>query len=306
VVIPKKKGALRVTVLDGRSQLPLAGAWVSFMEGSDVGGTTGPDGKVRVEAEPGNVTLAVARDGYELLTEPVTVASGEEKLVTVQMQQVAPDATVRGRLIGEDGLPLRAAVVLSAPGTLPALPAEPQIFEGAFELAVQHGSYALNALAPGYRCTPIQVELRPGETATRDLALRRIAGEPRVRATPQGLEIAAPIGFARGQAALDPTAHAVMLEVAQALKTEKRALQVVARAAPGEAASEAVAQRLSEARALAVIEFLKSRGARVELLSPRGAGVAKPGQPLLELRAPPEGPRAQVRKIIQTEVSLVP
>src|SRR5207248_8097802 len=118
------------------------------------------------ESDPGSATLAVARDGYELLTEVVTVASGEERLVTVQLQQITPDATVRGRLVGEDGQPLRAAVVLSAQGTLPA---EPQIFEGSFDLAVQHGTYELNALSPGYRCTPIQVELRPGETASRDL-----------------------------------------------------------------------------------------------------------------------------------------
>ncbi|HUJ27497.1 MAG TPA: carboxypeptidase regulatory-like domain-containing protein [Myxococcales bacterium] len=289
----KPKGALRVTVLDAKSALPLAGAWVSFIEGSEIGGTTGPDGKVRVESEPGSATMAVARDGYELLTQPVTVASGEERQLTVLMQQVAPDASVRGRLVGEDGLPLRAAVVLSVPGTPPALPAEPQVFEGAFDLAVQHGSYELNAIAPGYRCTPIQVELRPGETSTRDLQLRRIAGESRVRASAHGLEIAVPIGFAKGLPGIDPSAHAAMLEVLQALKGERRALEVVARVAPGELADEAAALRLSEARAQAVIEFLKLRGVRAGQLTSHGAGRAREGQPLLEFRVTPQGPRAE-------------
>lgn len=275
----KQKGALRVTVIDARSLLPLAGAWVSFFEGSDVGGTTGPEGKVRVEADPGTATMAVARDGYELLTQPVTIVSGEEKQIAVQMQPVPPDATVRGRLLGEDGLPLRAAVVLSVPGTLPALPAEPQIFEGRFELALQHGSYELNAVAPGYRCTPIQVELRPGETATRDLELRRVAGEPRVRMGGNEVEIAQPIGFSG--AAPDAASLPLIGEIARALKGGLAPIEVVARAE--KSAGETEALRLSEARARAVVELLKERGVRQEM-RPRGAGAARDGQPLLEVK----------------------
>jgi len=286
VVVEKKKGkaVLQVTVLDAKTQLPIAGAWVSFLEGTDVGGTTGPDGRVRVEADAGSATLAVARDGYELLTQPVSVAAGEEQKLAVQMQEVAPDAAVRGRLLGEDGMPLRAAVVLSAPGTLPALPAEPQIFEGAFSLAVQHGSYELNAIAPGYRCTPLQVELRPGETATRDLELRRIAGEPRVRMGASQLEIAQPIVFA-GEAP-DAASLPVLAEIAQALKGDRAPLEVVARVEPGAPAGADEVVRLSGARARAVIELLKAKGLKQEL-TPRPGGLARPGQPLLELKVVP-------------------
>ena len=286
----KPKAVLRVTVLDARTQLPLAGAWVSFVEGSDVGGTTGPEGLARIETDAGTLTLAVARDGYELLTEPVTLAAGEDKSVTVPLQAVAPDTTLRGRIAGEDGLPLRAAVFVSVAGTLPSLPgaggSAPQVFEGSFSFALPHGTYELNATAPGYRCTPMQVELRPGETVTRDLELRRIAGEPRARLSEQGVEIGAPIAFAPGRESLDPSAHGPLLDVAQALKAEKRVLEVVARVAPGEVEDEAEAQRLSEARARGVIEFLRARGVRVEILSPRGLGLARAGQPLLELRVP--------------------
>lgn len=287
-VKPKPKAVLRVTVLDARTQLPIAGAWVSFVEGSDVGGTTGPDGKARLETDPGTLTLAVARDGYELLTEPVALTATDETLLSVSMQPVAPDATIRGRLVGEDGAPLRAAVILSVAGTLPALPSAPQVFEGAYSIAVQHGTYELNATAPGYRCTPQQLELRPGETVTRDLEMRRIAGEPRARLSEQGVEIGAPIVFAIGRETLDPSAHGPLLDVAQALKAEKRSLEVVARVAPGEVDDDAEAQRLSEGRARAVIDFLKARGVRVEILVPRGLGQARIGQPLLELRVPPQ------------------
>ena len=153
----KPKAVLLVTVLDAKTQLPLAGAWVSFVEGTDVGGTTGPEGKVRVETEAGSPTLAVAREGYELLTEPVTLSASEEINLIISMQPVAPDAAVRGRIVGEDGLPLRATVFVFVPGTLTGGTA-PQVFEGAFNFPVQHGSYELDATAPGYRATPSKVE----------------------------------------------------------------------------------------------------------------------------------------------------
>ncbi len=307
--IAKEKSVLRVLVLDARTQLPLAGAWVSFVEGADVGGTTGPEGRVRVETEAGTVTMAVARDGYELLTEKVTLAAGEEKELAVQLQSVAPDAILRGRITGEDGLPLRAAVLISVAGTLPALPgaggSSPQVFEGTFELPLQHGSWELNASAPGYRCFPQQVEVRPNETVSRDLLMRRIAGEPRARSGPLGIEIGAPILF-RGEA-LDSSAHGVLLDVVAALKAQSRALEVVTRVAPGEApGDEAEAVRLAEIRARAVIDFLVSRGVSASLLTPRGMGLAKPGQPLLELRAPSPKPRASLDLRIPLEVSRVP
>jgi hypothetical protein len=297
-----------VVVLDARTQMPLAGAWVSFVEGSDVGGTTGPEGRVRVETDAGALTLAVARDGYELLTEPVALLAGDEQQLTVSMQPNAPDATLRGRIAGDDGAPLRATVFVSVAGTLPALPgaggAAPQVFESAFSLPLQHGTYELNAAAPGYRCTPMQVEVRPGETVSRDILLRRVPGEPRARLSAQGVEIAAPIAF-RGPA-FDAPAHGVLLEVVQALKGEKRALEVVARVSPAEAPDEAEAVRLSEARARAVLEFLRARGVRGEILVPLGLGHARPGQPLFELRLAPQKPRAWLLPGIPMEVSRDP
>jgi hypothetical protein len=305
-----QRAVLRVVVQDGRTQLPLAGAWVSFLEGSDVGGTTGPDGRVRVETDAGTVTLAVAKDGYELLTERISLLAGEEKERTVALQPVAPDATVRGRIAGEDGLPLRATVLISVAGTLPALPgaggSEPQVFEGSYNLPLQHGTWELNASAPGYRCTPQQIQLRPGETASRDLELRRIAGEPRARLSADGVELGGTVSF-RG-AAVDASSHGLLLDLAQALKGEKRTLHVIARVGPKDTLEdEAQAVQLSEARARAVIDFLVSRGVRADLLLPRGVGFAREGQPLLELRVAASGPRAQLERIpMMMEVSRDP
>lgn len=291
---PKAKAVLRVTVLDAKTALPLAGAWVSFVEGSDVGATTGPEGHARLEADAGPATIAVARDGFELLTEPVTLVAAEEKKLVVQLAEVAPDATVRGKIVGEDGAPLRASLLLLPSGTLslPGAPgAEPQAFEGSYELPVQHGAWDLAVFTPGYRATPASLQVRPGETASHDFVLRRIAGESMVRLGPAGVELAQPIKFLPGRETIAPASTNLLAELAQALSSERRALVVIARVDPFDRSDEArdgeAAQRLSIARARAVVELLRAKGVRVELEA-RGAGLGKIGQPLLELRIPAE------------------
>lgn len=303
-----KRQVLHVTVLDARTALPLAGAWVSFVEGSDVGATTGPEGHARLETEATAVTVAAARDGYELLTVPLVLAGADERKLVLQLQPVAPDATVRGKLTGEDGGPLRASVLLFPSGTL-TLPgsggAEAQVFEGSFSFQVQHGSYDLSVSAPGYRGTPSTVELRPGETRTRDLVLRRIAGEPLVRLGPAGVEISQPVAFVAGEATLAPEALPVLQELAFALLAESRPLVVEARVDPfdpSDAARDgAGALRLSDARARAVVDHLRGKGVKLSL-QPAGGGLAHPGQPLLELRVAPPAERKPGAALLNHEV----
>jgi outer membrane protein OmpA-like peptidoglycan-associated protein len=110
------------------------------------------------------------------------------------------------------------------------------------------------------------------------------------------VEISEPITFAPTREALEPPAFPILAEVAKALEPEKRLLEVVARVEVSEMADEAEALRLSEARARGVIDYLRDKGVRGEILVPRGAGLARPGQPLLELRAAAQKqPRTQLR-----------
>ena len=302
VTRPREKAVLRVLVTDAKTDLPIAGAWVSFVEGSDVGSTTGPEGRARLEAEPGNATLAVARDGYELVTEPIVLAAGAEKQLAVALTPVAPDGWIRGRLVGEDGAPLRAALTALLSGTLPSLPgtggAQPEVFEGAYTFALQHGVYELVATTPGYRASVQHLELRPGETLSRDLVLRRVAGEARARLGPLGAELSEPLRFTPAQASLGAASGPLLDELALALLLEQRTLEVIARVDLAELTDEAEALRLSDARANAVIDALRTRGVRDGLLKPRGAGLARVGQPIVELRAlAAQKPRSQLRPV---------
>ena len=321
--VAAEKGRLSVLVLDARTEQPVSGAWVSIFEADDAGATTGPDGRVRLEAQPGSVTLAVAREGYEPYTEPATSVAGQERPVTATLLPVQADAKVRGRIFGEDGELLRATISVqsasaaAAPvqsggvviagatssaaaavaavtaaaagqGAAGASPAEPMEFEATYALPLPHGSWIVTATTPGFRAEPLKVELRPGETLSRDVVLRRVAGEPIARIIGARLEVARPVVFASSGASLLSSSLPVVAALAAALHGVSGPVTVAVRVEAsdlGVGADDAVAaQRLSDKRAEALLAALVQQGVPASQLTPRGLGLSKPGQPLLEMR----------------------
>jgi outer membrane protein OmpA-like peptidoglycan-associated protein len=329
--VAAEKGRLAILVLDVRSEQPVTGAWVSILEADDAGATTGADGRVRLEAQPGTVTLAVAREGYEPYTEPATSVAGQERPVTVQLQPVQADARVRGRIFGEDGELLRATITVQpasasaapvqsggvvvagatssaaaavaavtfaaggqpsgAPSSAGSAGPEPLEFEATYTLPLPHGSWVLAATTPGFRAEPLEVDLRPGETVSRDVILRRVAGEPIARVTGARLELARPVVFAASGANLLGSSQPVVAALAAALRGVAGPVTLAARVEAsdlGAGADDAVAaQRLSDRRAEALLQALVQQGVPRSQLVARGLGLGKPGQPLLEVRLQP-------------------
>ena len=296
--LPAPRARLQIAVADARTQQPLNGAWVSIIESTDVGKTTGSDGRVELQALPGAQTLAVARDGYELVTQPVQVAAGAELRISIALQPLPADATARGRILSDDGQPLRANVevlsVAAQPGATSAGASvlDGHLFEGEYALALPHGSYLVVAAAPGYRAQPARIELRPGETVSRDLILRRTAGEPLARVSGAGVEFSSLIPFAPGTATLEPAAQTPLADLASVLaKDGGLPLQLIARVATAELGpgpiDSARALALSEDRARALADALVARGAPRSLLAARGLGAATAGEPLIEIRMAP-------------------
>jgi outer membrane protein OmpA-like peptidoglycan-associated protein len=320
--VAAEKGRLSVLVLDARSEQPVGGAWVSIFEADDAGATTGPDGRVRLEAQPGAVTLAVAREGYEPYTEPATSVAGQERPITALLLPVQADAKVRGRIFGEDGELLRATLSVQAAGAAAPVqsggvviagatssaaaavaavtaaasaqaapgspPAEAMEFEASFSLPLPHGSWVVTATAPGFRAEPLKFDLRPGETLSRDVILRRLAGEPIARIAGARLEVARPVVFASASASILGSSLPVVAALAEALRGVTGPITVAARVEASDlgvgADDAALAQRLSDRRADALVAALAQQGVPVSRLTARGLGLSKPGQPLLEVR----------------------
>jgi outer membrane protein OmpA-like peptidoglycan-associated protein len=269
------------------------------------------------------VTLAVAREGYEPYTEPATSVAGQERPITALLQPVQADAKVRGRIFGEDGELLRATLSVqsasaaaapvqsggvviagatssaaaavaavtaaaSAQASSGASPAEAMEFEATYTLPLPHGSWVVTAITPGFRAEPLKVDLRPGETLSRDVILRRVAGEPIARIAGARLEVGRPVVFASSGANLLGSSLPVVAAVAAALQGVAGPITVAARVEAsdlGLGADDAVAaQRLSDRRAEALVAALVQQGVPKGQLTARGLGLSKPGQPLLEVR----------------------
>ncbi len=278
------KAHVNVVALDARTRLPVAGAWVAWAEGGEPGVVTSLDGKARLEHEAGLATVAVAHEKYELFTDSLTLAPGEERQLSLALVPNEADSTLRGRIAGEDAVPLRASLqpIAAAAGK----PLEPRWFEGSYSFAVPHGQYTLQIASPGFRADSLKLEVRPGETVTQDVLLRRIAGEPTARLGPQGVELSRPVPFVPTRSALFPVAFPVLNELAALLQKDGRAFVIEVRVegddlAPG-GDLETEGQALSADRARAVADYLQGRGVPKGKLRPRGGGLARAGQLLFE------------------------
>jgi hypothetical protein len=293
------KARLVIVATDARTHLPVAGAWISFVESTDPGATTMPDGKARLEHDAGPATIAVAHEKYELWTEPLVLAPGEEKQIVVSLMPNAADATVRGRIASEEAVPLRAQISLTAISG-GARPERARWFEGTYSVQVSHGQYLLQLATPGFRAEPVRIEVRPGETITHDFVLHRVPGEPTARSGPAGVEMSRPIPFVSSRSALFPVAMPVVVELAEVLSRETRPLVVEVRVEADDltagADADAQALLLSSERARALVQLLEEKGVRKGLLKAHGGGLAKAGAPLVEIAPPAEErpPRSQL------------
>ena len=286
--IAEGKGRISVLVVDSHTQQPLPNAWVSALELSDLGTTTGADGRASLDAPPGGLTLAVAHDGYDPYSDSVRAEEGKESELTIALQPQLMDATVKGRIVGEDGQPLRASIELQpllGAGPL-STGSEPPIFEGSFSLSLPHGSFNLVARAPGYQAAPLRVSVLPGEVASREVQLRRVPGEDLARAAPSRVEFTPRLSFIAGTAQLQPASIAALADLERVLENAGP-VTVGVRVDPSELASgedELTALLLAEQRAQAVVEALVIRGLPRSQLQAHGFGIAKEGQPLLEIK----------------------
>ncbi len=289
--IAQGKGRIALLVIDSRTQEPLENAWVSVVELNDLDAMTGADGRAQLDAAPGPLTLAVAHDGYDPFSAGATIFEGQMRELTVALQPQLTDATVRGKIFGDDGRPLRASVELvglnGAGAASGGTPVEAPIFEGSYSIALPHGSFNVVAHAPGYRAEPVRVEVLPGEVASRDLRLHREAGEPIVRVTPTRVELSERFGFRPGTAELLPGALAPLSAVAAALVRAAEPVTVGVRLEASDLTlgeDELVGLLLAEQRAKAVADALVARGVARARVQSHGLGIAKEGQPLLELK----------------------
>jgi len=158
---PPPPGRLKVTVLDIRGRVPLAG--VSVKAGlvevqSDAQGLALLEG-----VPPGPVELQVAAEGFRPMREAVIVVEGEE--VSLELPMLPAGQLVPATLTGQvrsvrEGMPLQAT--LSIPEARVRLRTDSR---GTFQVQLKQGRYRVSFSAPGHITQTKEISVREGEQA---------------------------------------------------------------------------------------------------------------------------------------------
>lgn len=167
-------GSVLVTITDGATDGPLAGATV----------TLAPTGRTQVSAADGTVrfrqvaagayTVSATREGYlDAPAVPVTVVADAEATAALALAPVPTTGAIAGRITdAADHAGLAGATVTTEPATTSAVTAA----DGSYELAgLAPGSYRVHATADGFHeVTSEVIAVTAGASATADLALEAL------------------------------------------------------------------------------------------------------------------------------------
>ena len=146
--------------------------------------------------------------------------------------------------------------------------AEPTDDPGVHEVQVDPGKHVLWARARGYVPQRIDIRVPPNGTVERTVALER----SRVVVTEDRIEFSGTVYFAFDSARLEPESHDLLDEIALVIN-EHRSLRLIrVEGHTDKHGTDEYNQRLSEARAQSVLDYLVTKDVEPERLESRGYG----------------------------------
>ncbi len=234
-------------------------ASVSF-PGSDVVGvnTDAGSGMYSVQLDKDTYSILVAADGYVSATETIEIPSGENITKNFALQSV--DGTVTGTVTeAVTGEALEALVVVStnAQGSTDR--------SGAYSIECTAGTRTFTASAAGYANQSRTVEVIAGESVVQDFQLSIQLNFENVY-------------FDTGRHNLRPDAKIILDRVAEMLVSNPGVSVMITGNTDSDGTPE-YNQELAENRALAVRNYLISKGVSEESLSTVGYGEDRPAAP---------------------------
>ncbi|MFP2963831.1 collagen binding domain-containing protein, partial [Myxococcus sp. 1LA] len=157
--LPPPTGALRVTVVDARTGVPLPDVRVTV---GSVQARTDLTGEAVVkDLAPGPVSIAVAAAGFRSADEAVVVVAGQESSLSVPLaaERKGTQATLSGQVRSvRGGKPLSATLLVTKARVRARTDAK-----GAFNVQVRGGTYRITISARGHRSQTKVITLREGE-----------------------------------------------------------------------------------------------------------------------------------------------
>ncbi len=145
-------------------------------------------------------------------------------------------------------------------------------FGGVAELKLEPGSYTIVATAPGFRREAIELVVEPGAQRDRTVVFR----EARAQVEGDRIRFNGKIYFEVDKAVLEPRSFDLLDEIADVLDEHPDIRKVLVVGHTDSDGSDAHNLELSDARALAVMNYLISAGVQADRLESKGMGEAEP------------------------------
>jgi outer membrane protein OmpA-like peptidoglycan-associated protein len=283
-----KEGIIAISVNDIDTDEPLK-AIVNFRDSTLGVYETNEMGKLSISLKAGVYHMRISKDEYIPREAAVTVRPGSEvNINTVLRKKVEPKGTLTGTVSSfRERIPLKAVVEFL--GTkIKAI--ESDSIKGVFKTELPTGTYNINVSSEGFLPKTFPLEINEGETTVINVQLVEKLEEKK-KLVLRG------ITFATGKSTISPEGYSILDRVLEVLKANKN-VKVEIGGHTDAVGSASYNQRLSEARAMSVRQYLIQQGIVPARLIARGYGESKPIAP----NTTREG-RAQNRRIEFTVIS---
>jgi len=286
--VKPKKGVIALSVNDIDTDEPL-GALVSFRDTTVGIFQTDKNGKAKISLLPGLYHIKVSKEGYTAREASVTVeAASEVNINTVLRKKKERRGMFTGTVSSyREKTPLAANIEFLGTEMNP-IASDPE--KGIFKAELPTGTYNINVFTEGYLPKTFPIEIRDGETTVKNIQLMEKLEEKK-KLVLRG------INFSSGKSTILPEGYAILDKVVEVLKANKD-VKVEISGHTDAVGSASYNQRLSEARAQSVRQYLIEHGLDTSRLVARGYGESKPIAP----NTTREG-RAQNRRIEFTVIS---
>lgn len=278
-----KTAKVEGTVIDKATKKPIPGVIVAT-----VGGNLPPvasdakDGRFLThELTPGTVKLQATRDGYKEIEQELKLEPGKTQKLELQMESEVKKATFM-LTVQSKKKPVNAGVsFVGAGGTQSAATAEST--PEPVKVEAPGGTWTVNVTADGYLAKTKEVQVTPGATMNLAFDLEPAPKKSLVIVKDDKIEILQQVHFVTGQATILADSYSLLAQVVDAI-VKNGIKRVKIEGHTDNRGDKAFNQKLSEARAQSVADYLKAQGVEASRLESQGFGDSKPVAPNLTAR----------------------
>lgn len=264
---PPPTGVVAGKIYDEETGDPI-GATLSFPNTNIPSITSDPEtGLYELTTPPGDMRLHVEKEGYRWKEKPVIVKKGEKTLLDFALnKKVVAKGYVTGTITDRATGQVLGATISFPETSMP--PVASELTTGIYKATLPPGTYVASISAEGYISQSRPIVVNKDVTTNQDFALLKKGAKITLRG----------INFDTGKATIRPDSYPILDEGVTLLKDNPK-VRVEIQGHTDSVGSESYNQRLSEARAQSVVNYLTQRGIEAARLVGKGYGESMPVAP---------------------------